>query len=180
MTHLPHVILVDEQDQPTGTMEKMEAHRQGLLHRAFSVFILNEHQEMLLQQRAIHKYHSGGLWTNACCSHPMPGEQVEAAAHRRLGEELGIDCYLTPLFSFSYRTEFDNGLTEHEFDHVLLGHYSGPVKPNPEEVAGYRYVSFAEIDQLLENTPHVFTTWFHLAYPMLKQHLAAQVPVNVP
>lgn len=180
MTHLPHVILVDEHDQPTGTMEKMEAHRQGLLHRAFSVFVLNEHQEMLLQQRAPHKYHSGGLWTNACCSHPMPGELVDAAAHRRLGEELGIDCYLTPLFSFSYRTDFDNGLTEHEFDHVLLGHYSGPVTPDPEEVASYRYLSFPEIDQLLESMPAAFTSWFHLAYPMLKQHLATQVPVNVP
>ncbi|HEY0272948.1 MAG TPA: isopentenyl-diphosphate Delta-isomerase, partial [Chitinophaga sp.] len=122
MTHPPHVILVDEQDRQTGTMEKLEAHQRGLLHRAFSVFILNEHHEMLLQQRALHKYHSGGLWTNACCSHPLPGEAVEAAAHRRLGEELGIDCYLTHLFAFQYRTAFDNGLTEHEYDHVLLGH----------------------------------------------------------
>ena len=178
MTHLPHVILVDEQDHPIGTMEKMEAHERGVLHRAFSVFILNEHQEMLLQQRAPLKYHSGGLWTNACCSHPLPGESVEAAAHRRLSEELGIDCYLTSLFAFQYRTAFDNGLTEHEYDHVLLGQYDGPLLPDASEVADYRYLSLPEIDQLLNTMPQAFTSWFHLAYPLLKKHLATPVPVN--
>lgn len=115
------VILVNELDQETGLMEKMEAHEKGLLHRAFSVFIMNDQGDMLLQQRALDKYHSGGLWTNACCSHPLPGEAVEAAAHRRLSEEMGFDCPLRELFQFTYRTEFDNGLIEHEYDHVWTG-----------------------------------------------------------
>lgn len=167
----PEIILVNEQDEAIGTMEKMEAHRKGLLHRAFSVFIINDAGEVLLQRRALDKYHSPGLWTNACCSHPYPGESVETAAHRRLQEELGFDCELKELFSFTYRTEFDNGLTEHEFDHVLLGTYNGTIIPNPAEVADYQYLSVTQIIEKMENAPLTFTSWFHHAWPLLLQRM---------
>ena len=129
------VILVNEQDAPIGVMEKMEAHKTGTLHRAFSIFIFNSQGEMLLQQRAKGKYHSGGLWTNACCSHPQPGEQVEKAAERRLMEELGFSTSLEKVFDFLYKAGLDNGLTEHEFDHVFVGEYNGAINFNTEEVA---------------------------------------------
>lgn len=158
------VVLVNERDEPTGTMEKLEAHEKGLLHRAFSVFITNAAGEMLLQQRAAGKYHCGGLWTNTCCSHPYPGEKVEAAAHRRLQEEMGFDCALKEVFSFTYKAKFDNGLTEHEFDHVLIGNWDGKVIPNPDEVGDYRYLSFEAIQQWLAREPQLFTPWFHLAF----------------
>src|SRR5215468_430433 len=116
---MEQVILVNELDEEIGTMEKLSAHEQGVLHRAISVFIFNEKGEMLLQQRASRKYHSGGLWTNACCSHPHPGEATHAAALRRLKEEMGFETSLKKAFDFVYKTSFDNGLTEHEFDHVF-------------------------------------------------------------
>lgn len=165
------VILVNEQDEVTGVMEKMEAHRKGLLHRAFSVFILNDAGEMLLQQRALDKYHSGGLWTNACCSHPFPGETVTQAAHRRLFEEMGFDCPLSELFQFTYRTDFDNGLIEHEYDHVLIGTFNGTINPNPQEVNDYRYMPVETITRLLQEQPAQFTSWFKLAFPKLIEHL---------
>ena len=118
------VILVNEADEQIGVMEKMEAHEKGLLHRAFSVFIFNDKGEMLLQQRALNKYHSGGLWTNACCSHPRPGEDTLQAAKRRLMEEMGIETSLTLKNSFTYKTAFENGLTEHEFDHIFIGTFN--------------------------------------------------------
>lgn len=158
------VILVNEQDQETGLMEKMEAHEKGLLHRAFSVFIMNDQGDMLLQQRALDKYHSGGLWTNACCSHPLPGETVEAAAHRRLMEEMGFDCPIRELFQFTYRTEFDNGLIEHEYDHVWIGTYNGPVDPDPAEVHAYHFLPVNEIFRLMAEVPEQFTSWFRLAF----------------
>lgn len=164
---LPPVILVNEQDEPVGTMEKLEAHQKGLLHRAFSVFVTNANGQMLLQQRAQDKYHSGGLWTNTCCSHPLPGEDVLAASHRRLVEEMGFDCPLEEIFSFTYRKEFDNGLTEHEFDHVLIGHYDGIVQPDVSEVQAFRYLSLDEIRHLLLSEPETFTHWFHLAFPKI-------------
>lgn len=164
---LPPVILVNEQDEPVGTMEKLEAHQKGLLHRAFSVFVVNTKGEMLLQQRAQDKYHSGGLWTNTCCSHPLPGEDDLAAAHRRLMEEMGFDCALKEIFSFTYRAEFDNGLTEHEFDHVFFGEYNGAVLPDAAEVQATRYLSLDVIRQLLEEEPDTFTHWFHLAFPKI-------------
>src|ERR1043165_7585171 len=117
------VILVNERDEETGEMEKMEAHRKGILHRAFSVFIFNNKNEMLLQQRALHKYHSGGLWTNTCCSHPRPGEETLSAAKRRLVEELNVDATIQWSFDFIYEANFDNGLYEHEYDHVFIGIY---------------------------------------------------------
>lgn len=168
---LPPVILVNEQDEPVGTMEKLEAHQKGLLHRAFSVFVVNSNGEMLLQQRAQDKYHSGGLWTNTCCSHPLPGEDIVTASHRRLVEEMGFDCAVEEIFSFTYRKEFDNGLTEHEFDHVLIGTYDGAVEPDAAEVQAYRYLSLDAIRRLLEEEPDTFTHWFHLAFPKIAKFI---------
>jgi len=161
------VILVNETDMPVGTMEKIEAHRKALLHRAFSVFIFNGQGKMLLQKRAAGKYHSPGLWTNACCSHPRPGEETAAAAARRLREELGFTTALTELFAFTYRSEYDNGLTEFEFDHVFVGRYDGEVIPDPAEIGDYCYLSMDEIRNDLETSPDRFTTWFHLAFPLM-------------
>lgn len=169
---LPPVILVNEQDEPVGTMEKLEAHQKGLLHRAFSVFITNSKGELLLQQRALDKYHSGGLWTNTCCSHPLPDEDILTAAHRRLMEEMGFDCDLEEVFSFTYRAEFDNGLTEHEFDHVLIGRYDGSVQPDSSEVMSYKFASPDEVRHLLLTAPETFTHWFHIAFPKIAVYLA--------
>lgn len=152
-------------------MDKMEAHRQGLLHRAFSIFIFNGDGEMLLQRRAERKYHSGGLWTNACCSHPAPGEETHAAAQRRLNEEMGFNAPLIKAFDFTYRAGFDNGLTEHEFDHVYLGVYNGMVQPNPEEVAEYSYITMEDLRQEMSDRPETFTAWFHIAFPLLEKWL---------
>jgi isopentenyl-diphosphate delta-isomerase len=165
------VILVNELNEETGLMEKMEAHEKGLLHRAFSVFILNDQGDMLLHQRALDKYHSGGLWTNACCSHPLPGEAVEAAAHRRLSEEMGFDCPLRELFQFTYRTEFDNGLIEHEYDHVWVGTYNGEINPDPREVHTFHFLPVNEIIRQLAETPEQFTSWFRLAFPRVIDQL---------
>ncbi len=163
------VVLVDEMDRELGTMEKLEAHERGVLHRAFSVFIFNSSGQMLLQQRALNKYHSGGLWTNACCSHPFPGEKVEEAAQRRLQEEMGFTTPLQKAFDFIYRAGFNNGLTEHEFDHVFVGEFSGLVNPDPDEVNEYCYVSIEEIESSLQNHPTRYTAWFHLAFPRVKE-----------
>lgn len=163
------IILVNENDEPVGTMEKMEAHRKALLHRAFSVFIFNSRGELLLQQRAKEKYHSAGLWTNACCSHPRPGEDTTAAASRRLKEEMGFSAAIKEIFSFTYRSEFDNGLTEHEFDHVFAGVYDGPIHPDPGEVAAYRYQSMEDVRMILDREPSQFTTWFNIAFPLLER-----------
>ena len=163
------VILVDEKDKPVGVAEKMEAHRKGLLHRAFSVFIFNSRGEMLLQQRAMNKYHSGGLWTNACCSHPKPGEEIKAAAERRLKEELGFDTSLEKIFDFVYKTDFENGLTEFEFDHVFTGEHDGEIIPDREEASDYCYKEVTEISQSLKTHPQKYTTWFHHAFPGIEQ-----------
>ena len=163
------VLLVDENDNALGTMEKMEAHRKGLLHRAFSIFIFNAAGDMLIQQRALNKYHSGGLWTNACCSHPFPEEDIASAANRRLQEELGFSTPLQRAFSFVYKAEFDNGLTEHEFDHVFVGVYNGVVYPEKSEVQDYCFMSPEQIEASLASHPARFTPWFHLAFPMVKE-----------
>lgn len=165
------VILVNEQDEQLDVMDKMEAHRQGILHRAFSVFIFNKAGEMLLQQRAEHKYHSGGLWTNACCSHPTPGEDTSAAAQRRLQEEMGFNAPLVKVFDFTYKAEFDNGLTEYEYDHVFLGVYNGDIHPNPDEVQAFCHKRMEDIRQQLVDEPEVFTAWFHIAFPLLEKWL---------
>lgn len=168
------VILVDENDNVTGEAEKMQAHLDGLLHRAFSVFIFNRKGEMLLQQRAMHKYHSGGLWSNACCSHPEPGEETDSAAVRRLREEMGITTSLQKLFSFVYETKFGNGLTEHEFDHVFAGEYEGEIDVSEEEVMTYRYESMEDLKLRLKQTPEQYTAWFHLAFPRIHEWWVAQ------
>jgi len=162
------VILVNEQDEPIGVMEKIAAHEKALLHRAFSVFIFNSKGEMLLQQRALDKYHSPGLWTNACCSHPNPGETTDAAALRRLAEELGFTTPVKKAFHFTYKAPFDNGLTEYEFDHVYIGHYDGMILPHPEEVADYRFINLSALENEISDKPSSFTAWFLLAYPLLK------------
>lgn len=163
-----NVILVDEQDHVVGTMEKLEAHRRGVLHRAFSVFIFDKAGRMLLQQRAAQKYHGGLLWTNACCSHPYPGEATLAAAHRRLNEELGFDTALTEIFSFTYKAEVENGLIEHEFDHVFVGAYEGQIKFNPDEVADYCYSTMDEVKAAILAQPAKFTSWFRIVFPQIE------------
>lgn len=158
-----YLILVNEQDECIGTGEKQTVHVKGQLHRALSVFILNGKGEMLLQQRAAGKYHSGGLWSNACCSHPCPGETTTAAAHRRLQEELGFDTGLEPLNVLRYRADVGNGLIENEYDHLFIGWYDGPVQPHADEVQDYKYLSMADIEDWLRREPQAFTAWFHLA-----------------
>lgn len=171
---MEHLILVNEQDEMVGTMEKMEAHQKAMLHRAFSIFIFNSKGEMLLQQRAEEKYHCGGLWTNTCCSHPRPEEDTAAAAKRRLQEELGFTTPLKKVFDFVYKAPFSNGLTEYEFDHVFFGEYEGDLKPDPKEVAAVRYLSVNTIRSMMEEEPTQFTPWFHIAFPKMLDWLSWQ------
>lgn len=168
---MEQVILVNEKDVSIGTMHKMEAHEKGVLHRAFSVFIFNHKGEMLLQQRATDKYHSAGLWSNSCCSHPRPGEDTLTAAARRLQEEMGFNTPLDKIFDFTYTACFPNGLTEHEFDHVYIGYYDGPVHPDKIEVHDFAYRSMDEIQKSMDLQPDTFTAWFHIAFPKLKNWL---------
>ncbi|RYZ61726.1 MAG: isopentenyl-diphosphate Delta-isomerase [Chitinophagaceae bacterium] len=176
------VILVTPADQAIGVMEKMEAHQKGVLHRAFSVFLFDRSGRMLLQQRAGQKYHGAYLWTNACCSHPMQGETVEAAAQRRLREELGFETPLEKIFAFQYKAMVENDLIEHEYDHVFAGAYEGPVQLNLEEVCSVAYEELAVIKQQLERAPERFTSWFRIAFPQIetwwkKQYAAGKQPV---
>lgn len=161
--------MVNERDEETGIMEKMEAHQKGALHRAFSVFIFNTKGEMLLQQRAAGKYHSAGLWTNACCSHPQPGESTIEAALRRLREEMGFETNLTKVFDFVYKAPFDNGLTEYEFDHVFTGQYEGVVMADVREVSDYCFKDMTEINGSLKTHPQKYTAWFQIAFPMVEE-----------
>lgn len=158
------VILVDENDNPIGTMPKMEAHEKAMLHRAFSVFILNANDEVLLQQRANDKYHSAGLWTNTCCSHPHPGEDTLGAARRRLKEEMGMEADLQFVFKFMYKAPFDNLLTEHEIDHVFIGKTDQLPIINPEEVASYKYMKPEDIKLDMEQNPQSYTAWFRIIF----------------
>lgn len=165
MSKFEHVILVDEHDRTIGTAEKLAAHQQGLLHRAFSVFIFHQGpvgpKQLLLQQRHPHKYHCGGLWTNTCCSHPAPQEATIAAAQRRLAEEMNVAAMLRVVGVFHYRAEFSNGLVEHEIDHVLVGEIENrEIKPNPLEVAAYRWETVEAIQQELVTSPERYTPWF--------------------
>jgi isopentenyl-diphosphate delta-isomerase len=158
------VVLVNEEDQELGTMEKLQAHREGALHRAFSVFIFNKKGELLLQKRAGGKYHSGGLWTNTCCSHPRPGETPGQGANRRLKEEMGLNCRVKPAFTFKYRADMGNGLTEHELDHVYTGVSDDVPVPDKNEVADWKYITLDELDKQLKAHPKQFTEWFRLCY----------------
>ncbi len=159
-----HVILVDHYDRELGIMEKMEAHRRGILHRAVSVFLVNSRGQWLLQRRAAQKYHSARMWSNAACTHPQQGETNLAAARRRLRQELGIDAELTKVFDFVYRANLDAGLTEHEFDHVFIGVSDQIPKPDPQEVMDYRYVDYQSLEQEIHQYPDMFTKWFRLLY----------------
>lgn len=167
------VILVDEQDTPVGTMEKMEAHRAGALHRAFSIFIFNSKGELLLQQRAPGKYHSAGLWTNTCCSHPAPGESSLAAAQRRLREEMGLTCPLQQIFTFTYKVSFDNGLTENELDHIFIGHSDDVPVPDPAEALSFRYMSPEQIAADIAVNASLYTEWFKMLAATVFRHVKA-------
>ncbi|NLI91465.1 MAG: isopentenyl-diphosphate Delta-isomerase [Peptococcaceae bacterium] len=156
---IDNVILIDDQDQEVGTMEKMEAHRKGLLHRAFSIFVFNSEMKLLLQKRAKSKYHSHSLWTNTCCSHPRPDEDLISAARRRLMEEMGFICELNEIFVFQYKAELDNHLIENEIDHVLVGKYDGNPTPNPDEVSDYAWISLSDLVNLVRDHPQEYTYW---------------------
>ncbi|MFI8380499.1 isopentenyl-diphosphate Delta-isomerase [Leeuwenhoekiella sp. NPDC079379] len=165
------VILVDENDQQVGLMPKMEAHEKALLHRAFSVFVFNENKELMLQRRALHKYHSPGLWTNTCCSHQREGESNIAAGKRRLMEEMGFVTDLDESISFIYKAPFDNGLTEHEFDHILLGNYEGLPNLNPDEVSEWKWMSLEDIKIDMISNPNVYTEWFKIIFDKFYKHI---------
>jgi len=158
------VILVDEQDNQLGLMPKMEAHEKAVLHRAFSVFIFNDKRELMLQQRAAHKYHSPLLWTNTCCSHQRDGESNIEAGKRRLDEEMGFSTDLKEVFSFVYKAPFDNGLTEHELDHVMVGDFNGEPKINPEEVESYKWMTLDAVKNDIEINPDDYTAWFKIIF----------------
>jgi len=165
------VILVDKNDNQLGLMEKIEAHEKAILHRAFSVFILNENNELLLQKRGINKYHSPGLWTNTCCSHPRNGEDVIDAGIRRLKEEMGFVTKLSSLLSFIYKAEFDNGLTEHEFDHVLIGKYSSNPIINELEVCDWKWIDLDVLSQDILDNPEIYTVWFKIIFEKFYKNL---------
>ena len=157
------IILVDKNDKEIGTDEKMKVHQDGKLHRCFSIFVFNSKNKMLLQKRATEKYHCGGLWTNTCCSHPRKGELLKEATHRRLQEEMGFDCELKEIGDFIYKAEFDNGLTEHEYDHVFTGKFDGEPDLNPAEADDYKWISSEELKKEIKKNPESFTVWFKIA-----------------
>ena len=169
-----NVILVNQNDVQIGLMPKMEAHQKAILHRAFSVFVLNDKNEIMLQQRASQKYHSPLLWTNTCCSHQRDGETNIQAGSRRLFEEMGFETGLKELFHFIYKAPFDNGLTEHELDHVMIGYYSGEPKINPEEVESWKWMSIEDVAKDMQLHPEIYTVWFKIIfdefYHFLEEH----------
>ncbi len=169
-----NVILVNQNDEQIGLMPKMEAHEKAVLHRAFSVFVLNDKNEIMLQQRANQKYHSPLLWTNTCCSHQRDGETNIQAGSRRLYEEMGFETGLKELFHFIYKAPFDNGLTEHELDHVMIGYYSGEPKINPEEVESWKWMSIEDVAKDIQLQPKIYTVWFKIIfdefYHFLEEH----------
>ena len=167
-----NVILVDKDDKPLGLMEKMEAHEKAVMHRAFSVFIFNEEGKLMLQQRALHKYHSPGLWTNTVCSHPRDGEATEEAAHRRIVEEMGFDCSFEEAFSFVYKAEVGQGLIEHEFDHVFIGVSNLKPNINPDEVATWKYVDLQWLEDDVTSNSKDYTEWFKIALERVLKHFA--------
>lgn len=166
------VILVDKNDNETGFAGKTEAHEKALLHRAISVFVVNSSGEWLLQQRALTKYHSAGLWTNTCCSHPLPGETNTIAAYRRLKEEMGMEnCTLTRLFDFIYFEKLENGLTEHELDHVFLGFSDQVPQVNTDEVMNFRYITFDELKNDISKNQNSYTIWFRHIFERVQSHI---------
>lgn len=169
-----YILTVDEQDRETGYMEKMEVHKKGVLHRAFSVMIFNNEGEVLLQKRARKKYHSPGLWSNSCCSHQREGETLTEAVSRRIKEELGIICDIKEEFKFKYRVEFDNGLIEHELDHVFIGHCNGNVYPNEDEVEEIRWATLDKLYKEMSEHPENFTYWFIILMKQKEMQLIGQ------
>ena len=165
-----NVILVDDNDNFIGTEEKMKAHVSGKLHRAFSIFLFNSDNQMLLHQRAYSKYHSGGLWTNTCCSHPQPKSTIKKDISDRLLFEMGVECELNWLFSFKYKAGFDNGITEHEYDHVYTGIFNGIPDPNPDEVADWSWLDLSELETDIRINPKKYTEWFKKALPMVQKN----------
>jgi len=166
------VILVNEQDEQIGLMAKQEAHEKALLHRAFSVFVFNDANQLMLQQRAKHKYHSPGLWTNTCCSHQRVGESNLEAGTRRLQEEMGFTTPLRETTSFIYKAPFDNGLTEHEFDHILIGSFNSTPNLNPEEVKAWKWMDMKAVGLDIKENPSLYTAWFKIIFDKFNQHLA--------
>jgi len=158
------LILVNEKDEEIGYGDKLPVHQNAQLHRAFSIFVINNHHQLLLQKRAYHKYHSGGLWANTCCSHPIRGEKQEDTIHRRLKEEMGFDCELNHMFHFIYRVELDKGLTEYEYDHVYLGKYEGNPDPDPEEVCEWKWMELSQVKEDIKNNPQNYTYWIRKAF----------------
>ena len=165
------VILVNENDEQVGTMPKLEAHEKAVLHRAFSIFILNDKNEVMLQQRAAHKYHSPLLWTNTCCSHQRVGESNIQAGTRRLQEEMGFVTDIKELFHFIYKAPFDNGLTEHELDHVMIGYSNQEPLINEDEVASWKWMSTADIKNDIRNSPELYTEWFKIIFQKFDHYL---------
>lgn len=166
-----YVILVDENDNPLGTMEKIEAHEKAKLHRAFSVFIYNSNHELMLQQRALTKYHTPGLWTNTCCSHQKLNESNVEAGKRRLQEEMGFTTDLQETISFIYKAPFENGLTEHEYDYILVGEYNDDPKPNPEEVNDWKWMKLEDIEADIQKNPKDYTEWFKIIFEKHKNDM---------
>ncbi len=171
---MEHVILVDSEDRPIGTMEKMEAHVKGALHRAFSVLLFNSKGELLLQKRSRAKYHSGGLWTNTCCSHPLPDELTEDAARRKLKQEMGIELQPGFIFKFTYKVALDNELIEHEVDHVFAGSFDGEPNLNPEEAEDWKFMSMDDLRSDMMKNPSHYTYWFKMIihHPQLEKVVA--------
>lgn len=165
------VILVNEKNEQIGLMPKMEAHEKALLHRAFSVFVFNDSNELMIQQRAAHKYHSPLLWTNTCCSHQREGESNIEAGKRRLQEEMGFTTDLEESISFIYKAPFDNGLTEHEFDHILIGYYNEEPNINPDEVASWKWMSLEAVKADISKQPSLYTEWFKIIFEKFYQHI---------
>jgi isopentenyl-diphosphate delta-isomerase len=172
------LILVDENDSPLGKMDKLLVHQKGLLHRAFSVFIFNSKGELLLQQRADTKYHSGGLWTNTCCSHPRYGEELSEAVERRLMEEMGMKCETEFAFSFIYFAAFENGLSEHELDHVFVGTSDIAPTPNSAEVKNWKYINLASLEKDIEKHPKNYSEWMKICLPRLKTYVETKELVS--
>jgi isopentenyl-diphosphate delta-isomerase len=168
------VVLVDVNDKPLGLMPKLEAHEKGVLHRAFSVFILNDKGELMLQQRALHKYHSPGLWTNTCCSHQRNGETNVAAGKRRLQEEMGFVAELREVTSFIYKAPFDNGLTEHELDHIMIGHFNENPDINLEEVANWKWMAVDAVRDDIQKHPENYTVWFIIIFEQFYEQIKLQ------
>jgi isopentenyl-diphosphate delta-isomerase len=166
-----YVILVDEKDNQIGTMEKIEAHEKARLHRAFSVFIYNSKNELMLQQRALTKYHTPGLWTNTCCSHQKLEESNIEAGKRRLQEEMGFSTELKETISFIYKAPFENGLTEHEFDYILVGEYQDDPQPNPDEVHNWKWMNLDDIENDMNKNPNLYTEWFKIIFEKHKSEM---------